>query len=64
MYFAWLETYTAWLVIPSIIGIIFGIVIYVDNPNDDSQDVMSGGEVVTLLYAILLSLGCTFMDQT
>mmetsp|Transcript_27800 Transcript_27800/g.27488 ORF Transcript_27800/g.27488 Transcript_27800/m.27488 type:complete len:332 (+) Transcript_27800:75-1070(+) len=61
MYFAWLETYTAWLVIPSVIGSIFGIIIY--SADDPESTAMNGAEVAFMLYAWMLSIGSTFMDQ-
>ncbi|CAG9319982.1 unnamed protein product [Blepharisma stoltei] len=63
MYFAWLEMYTQWLVIPAFFGIIFGIIIYADDPNDTSSSTMTAGEVSYFLFAIILSLGSTFLDQ-
>ncbi|CAG9311961.1 unnamed protein product [Blepharisma stoltei] len=61
MYFAWLENYIWWLTIPSIFGSIFGIIIY--SADSGPSDSINAGEVCYFLYAFLLSIGSTFMDQ-
>jgi hypothetical protein len=62
LYFAWLEMYVVWLIIPAFFGACcFGVIIGTDDLNDTEPE-MSSSEIVVILYALLLSIGATFFD--
>ena len=63
LYFAWLEFYTTWLIIPSIIGAICGILIFSSNSDSGDLGRMTVGEISFCIFAILLSISSTLLDQ-
>lgn len=61
MYFAWLEYYLIWLIVPSI----FGLAVYIagDYANPISEGPFTLTQLLTLLFSLILSLGSTILDQ-
>lgn len=63
MYFAWLEFYISWLAIPAFFGTICGILEYSSASDRFDIKFMTLGEWSLLIFALLLSICSTLMDQ-
>lgn len=63
MYFAWLEFYITWLMVPAFLGTVAGILIYSSSSDKFELPFMTLGEWSTLIFALLLSISSTLMDQ-
>lgn len=55
--------YTWWLIIPAVIGVIFGIINNISGDLEDKTGNMSPAEIGTLIFAFFISTSSTFMDQ-
>lgn len=63
IYFAWLEFYTWWFVLPAVIGVAAGTLMYVDSDLIGKDSKLSLAELSVLVFALLLTVGTTFLDQ-
>lgn len=63
LYFAWLEFYTHWLLLPTVFGIIFGILVFSSDSDKTNLGYMTIGEWSFIIFAFLLSLCSTLFDQ-
>lgn len=63
MYFAWLE-YLMRLMVPlAVIGLIFAIISFASPEHNDSDDSFTAGEVVAIIFALLLPFFSTIYEQ-
>lgn len=60
LYFAWLEYYIKWLMIPAIFGTLVGIIIY-STGGIKKDSLFSSASL--LVFSLLISISSTFMDQ-
>jgi hypothetical protein len=63
LYFAWLEFYTHWLILPTAIGVVCGILMLASDSDKLNVGYMTVGEWSLIVFAFLLSLCSTLFDQ-
>lgn len=63
MYFAWLEFYAKWLVFPSLLGIIIGIIAYATGAVTNDHDKFNFGQCCVFLYGIIISSFTFILSQ-
>lgn len=63
IYFAWLDYYVKWLILPAILGIIITIIEFKFGDLNDDKDKMSVSEIGLLAFSMLLACGSTLFDR-
>ena len=63
MYFAWLEFLTYAMIPLGIIGLILGVVYVAKDNSNDTSDSLTSGELVCIMFALVLPFFSTFYEQ-
>ncbi|OMJ79321.1 hypothetical protein SteCoe_20704 [Stentor coeruleus] len=63
LYFAWLDYYVMWLILPAIVGLIVFIIQKYYGDIGDQEYKMSYSEISILVFSMVLALGSTLLHQ-